>query len=329
MPTVQNIVFDPDMAPSDGKMPTAQNTAIGGGVVIAGQRVATEVFHYEVAACLSEDAKHPSVRLAFEGVPIDKPHPENNEGCSLWPGSQVLGSYLLSEAGRALVKDKTVVELGCGVGLLGPVLILAGARHVILTDFNPHALKLAQLNMTRNQSAIAGAMGGEKMGTFSVQQLDWCQWGCEGNNLSGRAFDLAIASDVLYAPQIRQGLEQVLLGLTDRNPSCAVLLAAPFRNGARDAVDVQRDWLTSLSSEWNHSLNRASSGHRSPGPFSVESLTEAGPSDCFDVDGPTGMELWQALRSLQISPLYGCDPEPHLFRLSRLPANVLQHSSCK
>lgn len=74
--------------------------------------------------------------------------------------------------------------LGCGAGLLGPVLLLAGTRRVILTDFNPLSLELAKQNMTRNQSAIEGALSlsKEKIGSFSVQRLDWCKWGSEGLN---------------------------------------------------------------------------------------------------------------------------------------------------
>ena len=39
-------------------------------------------------------------------------------------------------------------------------------------------------------------------------------WGCEGNKLTVMAVDIVFASDVVYEPKIRHGLEQVLLGST-------------------------------------------------------------------------------------------------------------------
>jgi len=318
-----------------------QNTTMEGFVVVAGERLATEAFHYEVAPEVAPENAQPLALLTVEALPIDRMGPPNLEGLSLWPGSQVLGSYLLSKEGRALVKDKDVVELGCGVGLLGPVLLLAGARSVILTDFNPHSLMLAKQNMERNQSAVADALSrsGEKMGSFSVQHLDWCEWGSEGNTLDG-TFDVALASDVVYKPEIRQGLETVLLALTDRNPSCTVMLVAPFRHSRSDAIGAQRDWLGGLSwsnpdpqteKDSSEEQKRSGTGSRSPrriddsklGPFKVEALTECGPWDCCDVDGYTGMESWQHLRVCKLSPLYGCDPQPHLFRLYRQGACIV------
>jgi predicted nicotinamide N-methyase len=314
-----------------------RDTVSDGCIVIAGERLPTEVFNFEVASKSGDDAKRPSTRLAFEGIPLDKPCPEAQTGLNLWPGGQVLGSYILSTAGRALVKDKTVVELGCGAGLLGPVLILAGASHVVLTDCNPLALELTKLNMARNQSAIAGALAGQKMGSCSVEPLDWCQWGCGGHDLNGEAFDLIVASDVMYIPKIRRGLEQVLLGLTDRNPLCPVLLASPFRQNSFDAREVQRDWLASLSRQApapqieTHEASQRSMMNRSrsprrvdsrPVPFKRESLTEVGPFDCCDESGPDGTEVWQALRSLEVSPVHGFEPQTHLFMLHRCVASI-------
>lgn len=52
---------------------------------------------------------------------------------SLSDRSQVLSSYLL-QRGRSSAKDKTVLELGSGTGLVGLVAAYLGAEHVWITD---------------------------------------------------------------------------------------------------------------------------------------------------------------------------------------------------
>lgn len=51
---------------------------------------------------------------------------------------------LIQESG--LVKDKTIMEIGCGTGLIGLCCLKAGANKAIVTDINPTAVANAKYN---------------------------------------------------------------------------------------------------------------------------------------------------------------------------------------
>jgi predicted nicotinamide N-methyase len=95
----------------------------------------------------------------------------------LWPSSRVLGEWVLKMAGAG----RSLLELGCGAGLVATCASLAGFR-VVVSDYYEDALRFAQVNAWRNGAP-----------TPSSLVLDW-------RNLSpnpGR-FDVVVASDVLY-----------------------------------------------------------------------------------------------------------------------------------
>jgi predicted nicotinamide N-methyase len=95
----------------------------------------------------------------------------------LWPSSRVLGEWVLQMDGAG----RSLLELGCGAGLVATCASLAGFS-VVVSDYYEDALRFAQVNAWRNGAP-----------TPSSLVLDW-------RNLSpnpGR-FDVVVASDVLY-----------------------------------------------------------------------------------------------------------------------------------
>ena len=64
----------------------------------------------------------------------------------LWPSSRQLALFCLNETPLG---GKTVLELGCGLGLAGIAAAAAGA-HVVFTDYEPDALRFARLNAWAN-----------------------------------------------------------------------------------------------------------------------------------------------------------------------------------
>ncbi|MGE3536086.1 MAG: methyltransferase [Candidatus Tectimicrobiota bacterium] len=95
----------------------------------------------------------------------------------LWPASVALGQYVrqcLPLAGRH------VLELGCGLGLVGLVAALQGA-HVVCTDYEEAALDFARYNARRNACR-----------QMRFQLMDWRR------PRLPRRYEYILASDVIY-----------------------------------------------------------------------------------------------------------------------------------
>lgn len=59
-------------------------------------------------------------------------------------------TFILLEFIPKVVKGKKVVDLGCGVGVLGIKALLEGAREAILVDLNPYAVRISRINVELN-----------------------------------------------------------------------------------------------------------------------------------------------------------------------------------
>jgi len=123
--------------------------------------------------------------------------------CSVWHSSMAIASLLLVEQPR-LALGKSVLDVGCGLGLAGIAAALAGARSTVLADNEPLALRCALMGAASNglllrpepslASTLCATSDGAGLGQLSALRLDWHAPLAE---LSG-AFDLLLAADVLY-----------------------------------------------------------------------------------------------------------------------------------
>ena len=95
----------------------------------------------------------------------------------LWPSAKVLAEWLTESD----VAGKTLLELGCGVGLVATAAALRGYE-TVASDYYAEALDFAEVNVARN--------GGGKIGTHL---LDW-----RDLPASLDRFDVVVAADVLY-----------------------------------------------------------------------------------------------------------------------------------
>ena len=74
----------------------------------------------------------------------------------LWPSASSLAATLIRESlpgattSQLSFKDKTVIELGCGLGVVGLTAASLGASRVILMDREPHALHCAMATASIN-----------------------------------------------------------------------------------------------------------------------------------------------------------------------------------
>lgn len=144
----------------------------------------------------------------------------------LWPSGLALARHV---AVRALA-GRTVLELGCGLGLPSLAAALAGAD-VLATDWAPEALGLLRHNAASNELIVATAV---------------LAWGGD-DALDLGQFDLVLAADVLYEARNARPL----LRLLDRVVASGgeALIADPGRRHAAAFFDVARaeGWFVEVS----------------------------------------------------------------------------------
>jgi len=70
-----------------------------------------------------------------------------------WPGGQALARYLLDHP--ALVNGRSVLDVGCGSGLVAIAAAKAGAVAVAASDTDPFARTAVQLNARANQVTVS------------------------------------------------------------------------------------------------------------------------------------------------------------------------------
>ena len=118
-------------------------------------------------------------------------------GSSLWPSSVALIAVL--ERYPDMVRGKTVLELGCGLGLASLAALKLGARLVYATDGSVTTVELASHNVLSN--ANQQELTSDFRAGFSAGVLRW------GNEYDmeralavtgGLGFDIIIGVDVLY-----------------------------------------------------------------------------------------------------------------------------------
>jgi predicted nicotinamide N-methyase len=101
----------------------------------------------------------------------------------VWPAGVGLASYIVERFGTDGLRDRDVLDLGCGVGLVGIVCGRLGAR-VTFLDREPGALTAVRRNCRRNGLAPARTIGGD--------------WNHGGHRVEPAAYDLVVGGDVIY-----------------------------------------------------------------------------------------------------------------------------------
>jgi predicted nicotinamide N-methyase len=147
----------------------------------------------------------------------------------LWPSSIGLARYILEH--KTDFKDRSVLELGAGVGLAGIAAKLAGGQGV-QSDFTIEALRFTQVNCLRNQVAATDLL-----------LADWRNFPIDIGS-----FDWIIGADILYEKSLHSQLSNIFKQYL--KPDGAVLLADPGRNYGKDFIRESNvtGWRLSQSS---------------------------------------------------------------------------------
>ncbi|GAB7359485.1 hypothetical protein MBLNU230_g6130t1 [Neophaeotheca triangularis] len=120
-----------------------------------------------------------------------------------------------------------VLELGCGVGIVG--LSLAQAipdSDIILTDL-PEASDIVHANIARMNAAINSKC--------AFQPLDWLDAPTLPDKLTTRTNDLIIVSECTYNTDTLQPLVQTLQALIKRSPKAVIVVATKTRHSSESA----------------------------------------------------------------------------------------------
>jgi predicted nicotinamide N-methyase len=131
----------------------------------------------------------------------------------LWPSSKIMAERVLELDGRG----RSLIELGCGAGLVATCAALAGFD-VVVSDYYEDALRFARVNAARNGARVPREL-----------LLDW-------RHLPGDLprFDVVIASDVLYERSYGQIVARAIDAVLA--PGGTALVADPGRVGREEFI---------------------------------------------------------------------------------------------
>ncbi|KAK4344971.1 hypothetical protein RND71_035147 [Anisodus tanguticus] len=137
---------------------------------------------------------------------------EGDTGCSIWPSGLFLSEFILSFP--EVFSDKSCLEVGSGVGLVGVCLAQANCSKVILTDGDLSTLANMKLNLELNQLATDILGHTQKTNTVQCLYLPWES--ATENELREFMPDIVLGADVIYDPLCLPHLVRVLTILLKR-----------------------------------------------------------------------------------------------------------------
>ncbi|XP_071598758.1 protein-lysine methyltransferase METTL21C isoform X2 [Heliangelus exortis] len=139
-------------------------------------------------------------------------------GTVVWPGALALSQYLESNQEQFNLKDKKVLEIGAGTGLVSIVACILGA-YVTATDL-PEVLENLSYNISRNTKNT-------EMHKPEVRKLVWGESLNEDFPVSTYHYDFLLATDVVYPHAVVEPLLATMVYFC--KPGTVLLWANKFR----------------------------------------------------------------------------------------------------
>ncbi len=200
---------------------------------------------------LREIVKPPNVEALYEWYCEQKRTPNADPSWGvLWPTAMSLTNYLLTECGSEdetqnpsfAIQNKTVVELGAGLGLCGLAAAALGAKNVILTDREPYALHCAM---------ATAACNGLSNSLVQSAILDWLDPVLPSSSFC----DIIVASDVLYDGETIHAFANACEKLIDPSNGGLLLLSDPKEERFPSARKMLYGALSALGEENTRSMH--------------------------------------------------------------------------
>eukprot|EP00127_Corallochytrium_limacisporum_P002052 Clim_evm40s99 gene=Clim_evmTU40s99 len=151
---------------------------------------------------------------------------DGDVGVVVWDAALVLCAYLNKHIG--LVKGRSIVELGAGVGACGLTAAVLGAQYVVLTDLE-RLVPVAERNIVENQHLLSEGT------VVEASTLDWVN----GTWTFKRPIDLVLIADCLYYEESIDPLLNVCREALETNPNTQIIMSHEDRSetGKQDVQD--------------------------------------------------------------------------------------------
>jgi predicted nicotinamide N-methyase len=126
----------------------------------------------------------------------------------LWPSAIALSRFILNNSN--LIEGKSILELGCGLGLTTLTIASLKNASFLATDYEQDALDMLKENFNLNNMVAP-----------DFKLLDWRK-----PDINDR-YDLIIASDILYEERFFSSLQQLMDN--HLSPNGSIIIAEPNR----------------------------------------------------------------------------------------------------
>jgi predicted nicotinamide N-methyase len=167
------------------------------------------------------------VKPTYESLRLENPATSFPFWAKVWPSAVALSSFL--EQYQDLVKNKTVVEIGAGIGL--PSFSIADhVAEITITDYDVDAIDLLQKNIAH--------LGNPKIKAICAD------WNFFPTSICA---DVVLLSDTNYAPSAFQSLLTLIQKFLQKGAT--IIIATPVRITASPFIEqlemhiIQRDLL--------------------------------------------------------------------------------------
>jgi len=150
-------------------------------------------------------------------------------GLHVWPACYQLVDYL--KINHDIFNNKSVLELGCGLGLLGlNCLKICKPKKYLFTDSHQKVLNQLKSNILYNYDSSKQ----ETNDLIEVERLDWtdldnCELFKESRSLD---IDIILASDIIFDPDLMPDLVNTLKFIWEKNTNknLFLLISSTIRN---------------------------------------------------------------------------------------------------
>lgn len=186
-----------------------------------------------------------SKTVQLRGFKLDSDETSRSTGVTLWQASPRLSDYLQSHP-ESCIRDKSVLELGAGLGLCGITAHCLGAKTVVMTDGDTQTLHQMRENVKLNCVENYVVSEPHSHSIISCKQLIWGSPHMEQFRVQHGQFDTIIGTDIIYSQDSVQPLFDTVAYLLDKPAGQFVLSRYSKWNNVTDEVVIEAAKLRGL-----------------------------------------------------------------------------------